>query len=105
MCFFQELSALDSWWAPVASKHGFGFSASILFSFACRAMVDPQLGRRSSDKHDQSEPETMYLGSEEENGVNTFYCEIGELCSEPGWGYDVPACAHTGITSPARTRT
>ena len=27
----------------------FGFNARILFSFACRAMVDPQLGRGSSE--------------------------------------------------------
>ena len=103
LCFFQQLSVLESWWVPLESKHGLGFSARILFSFACRAMVDPQLGRGSSELvedllglfwaqasstygHDHSEPERMFLGREEEEAVNTLYYELGELCSEPGWG-------------------
>ena len=103
LCYFQQQSVLDSWWVPLETKHGIGFSARILFSFAHRALIDRDLGRGSTQHvddlfrkfwsgtcaavgHDQRNISPMLLSPSQEQAFTELYFEVGELCSENGWG-------------------
>ena len=104
LCLYQQFSLFERWWCPVEATHKCGFSARILMSPTCRAIIHRDTGLQDPGPvqalfqtvwaytADSYGPQSaamlplMRISTAAQRATRAFYYDLHEEEEKAGWG-------------------